>query len=118
MRFKIPKNTDKFFWTNHAIGKMKQYRLSEQKVRGVIFRFVRKEEGVAPRTVAVMQRGGSKKNPYELWVMYQLIKKRGNKNNIPTDIQKKIISAWIYPGESPVRNAIPDHVIDAWLEMA
>ena len=52
------------------------------------------EEGVAPDTVAVMQPAGHKR-PYEVWVMYQ--KK-------PKII---VISAWRYPGISPVRAAIP-----------
>ena len=117
MEWKRPKDSKEFMWTSHAMGKMRQYCLSEQKVRGVIFRPQRKEEGVAPRTVAVMQRAGSKKNPYEVWAMYQCIKipakggsAFGGKNLCPT--QKKVISVWRYPGISPKRNPIPLEILN------
>ena len=70
----------------------------------------RVEDGVAENTVAVMsappgrdlaQKGGQPKNrnlhsKSEIWVMYQ---KRGAK--------KVIISAWRYPGISPIGKQIP-----------
>ena len=71
----------------------------------------RVEEGIAPKTVAVMQpaaprgqatyaRGlataAAKKWRYELWVMYQDTKK-----------VRKIIAVWRYPGVSPVREPPP-----------
>lgn len=43
---KIPKNSDKYFWTTHSIYKMRQYGLSEQKIRSVIRNPQRKEEGI------------------------------------------------------------------------
>ena len=73
---------------------MRQYRISEGLVRRIIRSPKRMEEGVAPDTVAVMQPAGHKR-PYEVWVMYQ--KK-------PKII---VISAWRYPGISPVRAAVP-----------
>lgn len=125
MQFKIPKDTKEFVWTNHVVEKMRQHGISEQKVRSVIFRHTRKEEGIAPRTVAVMQPAGSKKHPTELWVMYQTTKKqkkndgaaagiRGDwKAILPVMPKKRIISAWRYPGVSPKRNPIPAEIMDA-----
>jgi hypothetical protein len=73
MQFKLPKNSEQFVWTNHSIDKMRQYGLSEQRVRSVLHTSKRKEEGIAPNTSAVMQSTGTKKNPTEVWVMYQEI---------------------------------------------
>ncbi|OGY99582.1 MAG: hypothetical protein A2945_02970 [Candidatus Liptonbacteria bacterium RIFCSPLOWO2_01_FULL_52_25] len=42
-------------WTFHARNKMRFYRLSEQRVRQVLHAPKRVEEGVAPKTVAMMQ---------------------------------------------------------------
>ncbi len=44
----------KLLWTHHAREKMAYYRLSEQRVRSVLHTPKRIEEGVAPKTVAVM----------------------------------------------------------------
>lgn len=49
----------------------------------------RREEGIAPKTIANMQIVGTKKNPTEVWMMYQIIKSK-----------IKIISAWRYPGRT------------------
>ncbi len=129
MERKKPKDSKEFMWTSHCIGKMRQYGFSEQKIRGVIFRPKRKEEGVAPRTIAVMQQAGSKKNPYEIWVMYQIKKVSaeggsafGGKNeklkikNLQ-QAQKKIISAWRYPGISPKRNPIPLEILNELVDI-
>lgn len=53
------------------------------------------EEGIAPNTIAVMQPGGYKR-PYEIWAMYQKV---GSK--------LRVITAWRYPGKSPLRKQIP-----------
>lgn len=90
MDIKSIKNTREFFWTNHAKYKLLQYGLSPTMVKKVIRRPERIEEGIAPKTTAVMLRKDSKKTKKEIWVMHQ---KEGFK--------KKIISAWIYPGVSP-----------------
>lgn len=84
-----------YIFTLHAQYKMKQYGLSEQRVRNVIRNPKRKEEGIVPRTVAVMQPVSPKKidnrsaTPHlrnvagrevwkqEIWVMY--IQKLKNK---------------------------------------
>jgi len=76
MRFKAPKNTDKIVWTKHSIEKMQYYKLSENRLKRVLRNPDRKEEGIAPETVAIMQRTGSKKHPTEIWLMYQIIKSK------------------------------------------
>ena len=74
-------------WTNHAKFKMRFYGLSEARVRRIINSPKRKEEGIAPKTIAMMQVAGSTKHPYELWAMVQ--------DNPKT---RTVISAWRYPG--------------------
>lgn len=87
-------------WTNHAAEKMRFYRLSASRVLRVLRHPQRKEEGVAPNTIAAMQPAGSKKHPYEIWVMYEIKVKRQK-------AKVKIISAWRYPGVSPLRQPPP-----------
>ncbi len=77
----------KVYWTNHSRQKMRYYRLSESRVKRIIHSPSRIEEGIAPKTVAMMQSVASTKNPYELWVMVE-----------ETPREQKIISAWRYPG--------------------
>lgn len=122
MRFKIPKNTDsprysfggagKISWTNHSIDKMRYYQLSEARLKRVLNNPKRKEIGIAPGTVAVMQpasvrlRRTSAGKPTEdwkseIWVMYQNIKSKVKGQKL------KVITAWRYPGKSPVRGPIP-----------
>lgn len=104
-------------FTTHARYKMKQYSLSEQKVKGVIRRPTRTEEGVVPKTVAVMQPVSPKKVgdkevwKQEVWVMYQ--KKSGGQSPLSSPTLK-IISAWRYPGISPKRSPIPEEI---WQEL-
>jgi len=92
----FPKNNAGLLWTNHAIRKMAFYRLSESIVRRVLRNPVRSEEGVAPGTVAMMQPVRTSKKPQEIWLMFQNV---GSK--------KRIITAWRYPGKSPIRSRIP-----------
>ncbi|MFH1890289.1 MAG: hypothetical protein ABIJ91_01845 [Candidatus Kuenenbacteria bacterium] len=93
---RIQLQNKKYHWTNHAKDKMRHYNLSESRLKRV-FRFPdRREDGVAENTMACMQTAGSKKHTYEVWLMYQM------KENII-----KIISAWRYPGTSPVGGKIP-----------
>ncbi len=104
----ILKKAPKIHWTSHAEEKTRFYRLSQGRVLRVLRHPKRKEEGVAPGTVAAMQPAGSKKHPYEIWVMYQIKKSEirnpksetNSKNKIP---EITIISAWRYPGASPLR---------------
>ncbi len=88
-----------FVWTKHSQAKMRQYMLSENRVKRVIRNPKRVEEGIAPKTLASMQKAGSKKHPYEIWVMYQLVSERGRRI--------KVISAWKYPGITKPGDPIP-----------
>ena len=55
--------TGLFVWTKHSQAKMRQYMLSENRVKRVIRNPNRVEEGIAPKTLASMQKAGSKKHP-------------------------------------------------------
>ncbi len=107
-------NFSGYQFTAHAEYKMKQYGLSAQKVKGVIRRPVRTEEGIAPKTVAVMQPVSPKKIgdkevwKQEIWVMYR--KKPSNEETVFSS-SVKIISAWRYPGISPKRSPIPEEIL-------
>ena len=61
-----------------------------------------------------MQPAGSAKHPYEIWVMTQT----SNSNNQKTSSKPKvkIISAWKYPGVSPI-NAPPPIPAEVWEEL-
>ena len=96
MLFKGPRNDKNIFWTEHSKIKMWQYRLSESRLKRILRAPHRREKGIAPKTIALMQRDGPRKKPREIWLMYQQVGRR-----------KKIISAWRYPGESPVGEPIP-----------
>ncbi|MEK7598669.1 MAG: hypothetical protein AAB487_02940 [Patescibacteria group bacterium] len=83
MQLKPPKNTEKYFWTQHAAFKLRQYGLSAQRVIRVINNPQRKEEGIVEKTVAVMQpasvraartsagKPAGKTWSQEIWAMYQ-----------------------------------------------
>ncbi len=88
-------------WTQHSKIKMRQYRLSEQRVLRVLRRPDRKEEGIAPDTLAAMQITGTKKHPTEIWLMYVITKIKNQISKI------KIISTWRYPARSPIGQSIP-----------
>jgi hypothetical protein len=98
MYLKLPKENSRISWTKHSKKKMRQYKLSEKRVLRVLRKAERKEEGIAPETFAQMQKTGTRKNPTEIWIMYILLRK-------PKGI--KIISAWRYPGRSPVGKMPP-----------
>ncbi|OGN00520.1 MAG: hypothetical protein A3B91_01075 [Candidatus Yanofskybacteria bacterium RIFCSPHIGHO2_02_FULL_41_29] len=106
MNFKVPKNDSKYHWTNHVIGKMGFYGLSPDRVKRVIRSPKRVEEGIAENTIAVMQPSTNLKKPSEVWVMYQQ-KNQNAKIKNQNFGRKIIISAWRYPGISPVGKAIP-----------
>jgi len=96
MQFNIPKNDSKYYWTQHSVRKMLFYGLTADRVKRIIRSPKRVENGVAEDTIAVMQENSNKKKPTEIWTMYQ---QKGNK--------KVIISAWRYPGVSPIGKTIP-----------
>lgn len=107
MLIDLHKEKEKIVWTNHSKEKMRYYRFSESRVLAILRKPGRKEEGIAPGTIAVMQPTGTKKHPTEAWMMYQLTERkfRGHKSR-----KIKIISAWRYPGVTPVdeRPIIPE----------
>lgn len=113
MRFNLPKNDSKYHWTQHCIRKMLFYGLTADRVKRIIRDPKRVESGVAENTIAVMVPGTNKKKPSEMWVMYATalpsqLKTKSYKlktNNFPS--RKIIISAWRYPGVSPVGKQIP-----------
>ena len=118
MNFKFPKNDSKYFWTQHVGIKMMFYGLSADKIKRVIRNPKRVEDGVASNTIAVMQSSANKKNPTEIWVMYQQKKGKsfgrfdkltaGRLRTIDSAVNRKIvISAWRYPGVSPIGQQIP-----------
>lgn len=115
----------KIHWTQHAKSKMRQYRLSKSRLLRVFEHPSRVEKGVAPGTTAIMQPTSNpvktspfmkcgkvnnktakfkkwgfynvrKKNVGEIWLMYQ-----------DTQKMRKIITAWRYPGKSPIGEEIP-----------
>jgi hypothetical protein len=85
-------------WTLHARAKMNHYRLSPARVRHVMHSPKRAEEGVAPKTVAMMQPvsmklvGKQESWTQEIWVMVQDVAGA-----------RKVISAWRYPGVTKPR---------------
>lgn len=87
-------------WTHHAKSKMRQWALSESRVKRVIHSPTRIEEGIAQDTIAVMQRAGSAKNPYEIWAMI-----------VDGKDSRKIISAWRYPGTTKPGDPLPDAIL-------
>ena len=102
----IKVSSQKVIWTQHSRFKLRQYNFSEKRVLRIIRRPHRVEEGIVEGTIAAMQRAGTKKNPKEVWAMYQLLK---NKNGLTI----KIISAWRYPGVTPEneRPQIPEDTL-------
>jgi len=96
MKFNFPKNDSKYHWTQHSIRKMLFYGLTADRVKRIIRSPKRVENGVAENTIAVMVPGSNKKKPSEVWTMYQ---QKG--------VKKIIISAWRYPGVSPIGKQIP-----------
>ncbi|MDP3999312.1 MAG: hypothetical protein Q8P76_01800 [bacterium] len=132
MLFKFPKNDSEYIWTDHSKHKMLQYRIMPQKIKTILKTHDRKEEGIAPRTVAVMKRNdrpgkaaspkAGEPRPFgrsgreELWVMYQLAVKQANPKSQISNSKTgkiKIISVWRYPGISPkgARIEIPEDTL-------
>lgn len=107
MRWKPPKNDDKFYWTRHVADKMRHYGISESLIKRIIRYPKRLEEGVVIDTFAGMMPAGSAKRPQEVWVMYQRKLKVKSEKLKVLNAKVVIISAWRYPGISPVRGQIP-----------
>ena len=106
----FPKDDAQTLWTRHIKNKMLFYGLSEQRIRGVIRSPDRREEGIAPNTVAVMKRAKFRKKPEEIWVMYQSQNQKLNAKSQKLSFKKKrctMISAWRYPGVTKPGAPIP-----------
>ena len=98
MNLNILKNNQKYHWTNHVIQKMRYYGLSASRVIRLIRFPKRKQTGIAPKTIAVMQSAGLNKSKHEIWAMYAVE---------PRTKKRIIISAWKYPGVSKKGQEIP-----------
>ncbi len=103
---KIIPQSDNLVWTRHSLAKISFYNLSQVRVKRVLRYPVRVEEGIVPATIAAMQEAGSKKHPYEIWVMYAIEKSQNNNLKSPRKTIK-IISAWKYPGKTKPGSPIP-----------
>lgn len=79
---------------------MRQYGLSEARVKRVMHTPKRLEEGIVPKTIAMMQRAGNDKRPHEIWVMITEEKAK-----------RKIISAWRYPGITKPGEPLPEEIL-------
>lgn len=112
LNFKLPENDSKYEWTNHVKEKMVYYGISTALIKRVVRFPKRKEEGIAPETTAVMQPRGSVRTPQEIWVMYREISQKSKGKNQNQKVigfvpKMRIISAWRYPGISPIGKKIP-----------
>jgi hypothetical protein len=120
--FTQPKDNERFRWTAHVVRKMTHYRLTPARVMRIVRAPERTETGVAPGTFAGMQRTGTKEKPTELWAMWRTERKKGNARVPESDSVDSrfalsasllsrerlvIITAWRYPGVSPIRDEIP-----------
>ena len=111
---------DKYVWTSHSRVKMRQYGLSESRVKRIIRFPERYEEGIVPKCIAVMQPAGTQKYS-EIWAMYKLVdggQRANSKSKTLNPKQRlKIITAWRYPGVSPKRDPIPSEVLQEIKEL-
>lgn len=90
---------------------MRQYGLSDSRIKRIIRFPDRIEEGIMENGVACMQKAGGKKYS-EIWVMYLVV--GVDSRDVFSDVGKKkikIITAWRYPGKSPEREPIPQEVL-------
>ena len=85
-----------FIFTKHAVSKMRFYGISENKLKKIFRKPDRTQVGVAPETIALMQRTGVKKKT-EIWLMYEKNKER----------KIRIVTAWRFPGTSPEGEVLP-----------
>lgn len=129
-----PKDDARYSWTSHVWAKMRQYGISESRIKRIVRFPTRTEEGIAEGTVAVMQPSnpvrvdGKQTWKQEIWVMYKLegtrprasskLKSQSSKlgktpfqpfNSSQSKI--KVITAWRYPGVSSKRDPVPEEII-------
>lgn len=108
MQFNPPKDTDRISWTKHSIEKMKFYGLTSQRVMRILRNPDRCQEAVAEGCTACMQTLGTQRKT-ELWAMYQDVIKNNplRPQSEASKKHRKIITAWRYPGVSPIQDKIP-----------
>lgn len=118
-------SSGRYVFTLHAEYKMREYHLSRQRVTRVIRSPYRTEEGIVEDTIAVMQpssmrtTAGKPSWTQEIWVMYKIHKQKAESKKqvmkkldlVLNQPQLKIISCWRYPGVSPKRDPIPEHIL-------
>ena len=88
---------ERYIWTRHSQWKMKQYALSEQRIKRVMRNPERVEKSIVPGMIASMQATGSAKNRYEIWVMYELIKYSRMEKILSLEEKIHSISKWNTP---------------------
>lgn len=94
---------------------MREYRLSETRVRRVIHSPLRIEEGIAEDTVAVMQPASVRRTTagkpaewnQEIWVMVS-----------ETPAERRVISAWRYPGKTKPGDPLPAEILREMRQLA
>src|SRR3989338_2240117 len=101
----FPKDDKNYTWTAHIKNKMLRYRISAQMIKTILRNPARREEGIAPRTVAVMKRHDTPKRKEEMWVMYKALSRGKPENSsgytlVASGSRLLMISAWRYPGVS------------------
>jgi hypothetical protein len=113
MNIKFSRKDESIIWTEHAKAKMKFYGLSPSRVKNILRKPQRKEEGVALNTIALMQPvsvkiiAGKPVWRQEIWLMYQPVKDKPSFGLSGGISKVRIISAWRYPGVSPTGKKIP-----------
>jgi hypothetical protein len=97
---------------------MRFYGLTPSRVLRIVNAPQRMEQGVVEGTLAGMQKAGTPKKPWEVWAMWReehpdKRQPTSNKSGVVDSHlsfvrpRKVIITAWRYPGTSPVRGAVP-----------
>ena len=137
---KDPKNSEKYYWTEHAKMKMRHYGLSGQRITRVIRRPLRMESAIVDGMIAVMQpqsmrraADGSKTWTSEIWVMYKIVtpdqKNADDKKHYDAkmyeflarvaQVQKqiRIVSVWRYPGKTEPGEGLPEEIMSEIAEV-
>lgn len=129
MQWKEPKNTARYYWTKHIQMKMRQYGISEARVKRILRAPLRTEGGIADETIAVMQPLSTRWDPVakekkwtqELWLMYQVRAGKENldiknanpelMNSLGSTTQFRLISVWRYPGVTKPGEGVPEEIL-------
>lgn len=98
----------KLEWTIHSKAKMRQYGLTEARVRRVMHSPLRVEVGIAEDTIGLMQpasvrsvkAGKPASWSHEIWVMI-----------VEQKSIRRVISAWRYPGVTKPGEPLPREIL-------